>query len=215
MSWLSNATGVDVDLAGQFNKDAPTPTKVALDPNTQQLISAQIDKASRPGSAFGAELGQGVESGVARLGAMGSDNSAKSGVSSAQTQAIRNVYGAQTGQALEHLKFQNQIAGEQRKAVQMQTAAQLALHQQQTQTNYLQSLTQAYNQMEQQRAQFVSNISGLASYGMGSYAGYRAGKANQAMNAQNQQVSDFSSGQWQNLGNTNSGVYNDLGNYQA
>ena len=167
MSWLSQATGIDLDTQAS----APKPGQAPLSPETQALIGQQIDKASRPASAFGAELGTGMESGVSRLGAMDTSGIAQSGVTPGMQQAIRNVYAGQTGNELEKLKFGNQIAGEQRKAQAMQTASQLALHQQQMQTNYMQQLVTAQNQMEQQRAQFIAQMSGLASYGFGSYMG--------------------------------------------
>lgn len=167
MSWLSDALG----------GDAPTPPKPKeLDPATQALIAGQAQSAMRSGSQFGEEINKGINERVGQIGQFGSSDQAQTGMDPAMFQAMRNAYSGQTGSYLRDLKEQGALMGEQRKSHALRQASQFALQKAQQNTNYYQTLTDSYNQMEAQRAQFVSAISGLASYGIGTYAAGRKPK---------------------------------------
>ena len=150
--------------------DTPDLNIVQTDPTTQGLINQNVSQSARPTGAFANDINTNVNNSVGRLSGSGANNYANSGVSDGYKQALVNAYGGQTNKYMQNLNAENQITAEQRKAKAMQTASQLALHQQQTQNDNFQTLTSAYNQMEAQRAEFVAQISGLASYGIGRYA---------------------------------------------
>lgn len=161
MSWLSELTG----------GDAPKPPKpVALDTVTQAMIEQQTQNAMRSGGQFGEDLNKGIEQRVGQIGQFGSSDQAQTGMDPAMFQAMRNAYSGQTGSYLRDLKEQHALMGEQRKSQALRLSSQFALQRMQQNTNYYQTLTDSYNQMEAQRAQFVASISGLASYGAGTYA---------------------------------------------
>jgi hypothetical protein len=157
-----------------FDQQTPTPLPPAqIGQGTQDIMNAQATSAMRPSSAFAGDITKGISQRVGQIGQSGNSDPAQTGMSPAAFEAMRNVYAGQTGDALNRINMQSSFEGEQRKAQALKLAAQNAMQQQQTKTNYFQTLTDSYNQMEAQRAQFVSQISGLASYGMGSYAGAR------------------------------------------
>ena len=155
MSWLSDALG----------GSSPTPPKPKeLDPATQALIAGQAQSAMRSGAQFGEDINKGIGERVGQIGQFGSSDQAQTGMDPAMFQAMRNAYSGQTGKYLSDLKEQGALIGEQRKAHALKQASIFALQKEQQNTNYYQTLTDSYNQMEAQRAQFVSAISGLASY---------------------------------------------------
>jgi len=156
-----------------FDQQTPTPQFTPLDAQTQGLIKEQAASAMRPSSQFGNELNQGINQRVGQIGQFGNTDMANTGMTSGMHEALRNAYSGQTGDALDRIKFSNSIEGDQRKAQALRLASQNAMQQQQTRTNYFQTLTDSYNQMEAQRAQFVSAISGLGQHSMGTYAGSR------------------------------------------
>jgi hypothetical protein len=154
--------------------DTPTPRRQELDAATQGLINQQFDQAKRSPSEFAADLNKGIESSVSRLGGLGASDFGTTGVNPGMREALRNAYSGQTGEAIDRIKLNNQIMGEQRKGNALKLASQYALQQQSAQTNYFQALTDAYNQMEAQRAALVSAISGVANTAMGMYMGSRS-----------------------------------------
>lgn len=157
-----------------FDQQTPTPQFTPLDAQTQGLIKDQTTSAMRSSNQFGNELNQGIDQRVGQIGQFGNTDMANTGMTPGMHEALRNAYSGQTGDALDRIKFSNSIEGEQRKANALRLASQNAMQQQQTKTNYFQTLTDSYNQMEAQRAQFVSAISGLGQHMMGTYAGARS-----------------------------------------
>lgn len=161
-------------MAGIFDfgsSDTPTPPKAEMPQIAQEQMQNIIASAKRSPEDFAKESMTNVESGMGMLGGGAPQSFAQTGVQPEKLQAFRNVYGAQTGQAMERMKAQNAIEAEQRKMQKLQIASKLAMHQAQVQTDYLQSLTNAYNQMEAQRAALISNISGTAGQAIGMYYG--------------------------------------------
>lgn len=169
MSDLSKFLGLD-------RNSTPTPqAPVNLDPQSQALLNAQSQAAMRPSSEFTNELNKGLDERTSQIGDFGNASQAQTGMSPGMRDALRNAYSAQTGDALDRIKLNNSIEGQQRKSNALALASHYALQQQQiTKTNYFQTLTDAYNQMEAQRAQFVSSLTGLANYGIGTYEGSRS-----------------------------------------
>lgn len=161
MSTISEMLGLD---------NTPTNQQVRLDPTTQGLINAQITQASRPVSQFQNEMEKGVSQNVNRLSGSSQNDYGKSGVTEGYKDALRNAYSGQTGDALRSMSISNEINAEKRKANALGIASSLALHQQQTNTNYYQTLTDAYSQMEAQRAAFVAALSGVGQMAIGQYA---------------------------------------------
>jgi hypothetical protein len=157
-----------------FDQQTPTPQFTPLDAQTQGLIKEQAASAMRPSNQFGNELNQGINQRVGQIGQFGNTDMANTGMTQGMHEALRNAYSGQTGDALDRIKFTNSIEGDQKKAQALRLASQNAMQQQQTRTNYFQTLTDSYNQMEAQRAQFVSAISGLGQHAMGTYAGARS-----------------------------------------
>lgn len=149
----------------------PEPGKSELDPVAKQMIADQLSQASRSPQDFAKELTQGLEQSVSRLKGSDLSDIGKTGVTPGFRDALRSAYSAQTGDALDRIKLNNQLVAEQRKANALQMASRFSLHQANMQTNYYQSLTDAYNQMEAQRAALVANISGLGAQAIGTYAG--------------------------------------------
>lgn len=170
MSSVSDFFGIDIDLAGGGGK-TPTPQKAELPEIAQQHLKDIVASAKRSPEEFAKESMANVESGMGMLGGGAPESFAKTGVQPEKIQAFRNVYGAQTGQAMERMKAQTAIEAEQRKMQKLQIASQLMLDQAGLQTKYYQSLTNAYNQMEAQRAALISNISGTAGQAIGMYYG--------------------------------------------
>jgi hypothetical protein len=155
-------------------QDLPNPSFVNTDPATQGLINQNIAQASRPVDSFAGDINKNVDQSVNHLNVSTGASPEQTGMSSGTRDALINAYAGQTGDYLNKQKATNQIVAEQRKANALKVASQLALHQQATTTNNYQTLTDAYSQMEAQRAAFVAQISGLASYGIGSYAGAKS-----------------------------------------
>ena len=157
------------------NQATPMPQKAEMPQAAKEQLQNIISTAQQSPEQFAQQSMQGVEQGMGMLGGAGTAKEyAQTGIQPGQLQALRNVYSTQTGKALEQMKAQGAIQAEQKKMQKLQLASQLALHQANTQTNYLQNLTDAYNQMEAQRAALVGALSGVASQGMGMYFGARA-----------------------------------------
>ena len=168
MSIISSAFG--------FDGSNLLPTSVALDPNTKKLMDDQSQRAMRPSAAFKDELNQGIDkaSNVGLFG--GGGGTAQTGMSSGQFEAMRNAYAGQTGDALNKIRANHDIMAEQRKMQELKQTSQYALQQQGLKNNAFANLTAAYNQMDAQRAQFVSALTGLANYGIGTYAAAQRNK---------------------------------------
>lgn len=166
------------DFTRAMGWDSPDilPTQVALDPNTKKLMDEQAQRAMRPSSAFRDELNQGIDraSNVGQFG--GGGGMAQTGMSPGQFEAMRNVYAGQTGDALNRIRANHDIMAEQRKMQELKQTSQYALQQQGLKNNAFANLTAAYNQMDAQRAQFISALTGLANYGIGTYAGAQHNK---------------------------------------
>jgi hypothetical protein len=165
-----------MDLIGQLigiNKDAPTAQKAPLDPVTQSLVNAQFEEAKKSPQEFSAQATKGIDQAVNSLGGLGGSDYGKSGTTQGYREALRNAYSGQTGDALNRIKLNSEIQGHQQKANALSMASRFALQQRQTETSYFQTLTEAYNQMEAQRAALVGAISGVANQAVGMYVGSR------------------------------------------
>lgn len=176
MSLFSQATGLDVNLLG--GSSAPgAPKKQELDPIAQAMMNQQRQQALGSAQSFQQPLNQGIEQRVAQLGSMGglgAGGVAQTGTTEGMNQALRNQFAGETQDTLKRIKTQNEFTAEQHRAQALKQASQYALQQQKVGINYQQMLMDAQNAQDAQRAQFVSAISGLASYGIGSYAAARA-----------------------------------------
>lgn len=171
------------------SSETPKLQQAQMPEAAKEQMQALISQAKQSPEQIAQQSMTGVEKGMGMLGGGAPQDFAKTGVQPEKIQAFRNVYGAQTGKALEQLKSQNLIQAEQKKMQKLQMASQLALHAANVQTNYLQTLTDAYNQMEAQRAGLVSAISGIGNQAAGMYFGARAkgiGGGNYSGNANHQ-----------------------------
>jgi hypothetical protein len=151
---------------------SPAPKQIGLDAGTQGLIQSSIAEANRPTSSFASEMNSGAQGALNRLAPTDAVNDfGKTGTTTGFRDAIRGAYAGQAGQALEHIKTTNDLMAEQRKANALKQASQNVMQQANMNTNYYQTLTDSYNQMEAQRSAFISSISGLANYAAGTYIG--------------------------------------------
>lgn len=149
--------------------ETPTPKYVPLDQQSQGLLNDMQGQAQAPTSDWQAKATKGVDS-ASQLGGQQLNYQAQSGQTDAMSKALHNAYQGQAqkqiGSLVDQSKFNAQIA----KANYAANINHALLGQAQTQVSNYQMLTDAYNQSEAARAQFVSAISGLANYGMGRYA---------------------------------------------
>jgi len=177
MSLLSDATGIDINL-GLGGSAPPKPKQVELDPTTLALMNQQRQQALGSAQSFQAPLNQDIEQRVAQLGSMNTmgGGEAQTGTTQGMNEALRNAYAGETQDTLKKIKTQNEFTAEQQRTQALRQASAYALQRQRTGINYQQMLMDAQNAQDAQRAQFVSAISGLASYGIGSYAAAKAGQ---------------------------------------
>lgn len=178
----------DISSFLNLDREAPATRQAALGPGTQSLIAEQSAYANRPTSSFVQDINKNVEAGLGRLGADTYGDYGKSGVSKEYQQALRNAYSGQTGDTLRRISSENEMVAQQRKANALAVASQYAQHKQALDINQFQRLTDAYAQMEAQRAQFVAAISGLANYGVGTYMGAKSGNVAPAIKSPDQSI---------------------------
>lgn len=159
------------DIFGMNIKtDLPNLPLQELDPATKAMIEQQREQAMQPTSEIAAPMTAGIEERLGQVG-LAPGLQAQTGVSPGMIKAIENIHAGQTQDVLKNLKYGSQMRAEVEKANRLKQAASYAMTQQQTKLNHYQALTDAYGQMEAQRAQFVASLTGLASYGMGSFMG--------------------------------------------
>jgi hypothetical protein len=161
------------NLFGTRVKD-PELQFAQVDPQTQANIAQQFDEAKRAIPDFAKEQSAGLEASVGRLASGPSQDYAITGVQPGFKDALRNIYSGQTSDFLNKLKLNNQVLAEKRKQEQLKQASRYALYASGVETSYLQSLTDAQNQMEAQRAAIISQISGSVGYAAGTYIGSRS-----------------------------------------
>ena len=178
------------NLFGTKTKD-PEPQFAQVDPQTQANIAQQLEQAKRSIPDFAKEQSAGLEASVGRLAGGPSQDYATTGVQPGFRDAIRNIYSGQTSDFLNKLKLNNQVLAEKRKQEQLKQASRYSLYASGVETSYLQSLTDAQNQMEAQRAALVSQISGSAGYAIGTYMGSRSNSIGRGNSTPDQQPMQF------------------------
>lgn len=152
-------------LGGLFGQ-APDPKVVALDPETQGLIYQGSENAMRPEGDFQADINQGIE----RSGTLGANPSqlmqnaaglgydGSNGGGDIYNDALRSVYNQKSGLNQENQKWDNKLQAQSQQTKKLRSAAIQAMGQQRAATANFEMLTQAYNQNEMARAQFVSSL---------------------------------------------------------
>jgi hypothetical protein len=156
-----------------FGKTSSGPGFVSPDQQTQGLMAQGVSLASRPAGDFATQSSQGMEGGLQSQlqGApQASQEAARMGVQPGQqgfNTALRNQYNAYAGRQLGGMMATNRVNAEMQKANMMNQYAKAYLGQQRAMTENYANLTQAFNQNEQARAQFISQLFGAADYGIG------------------------------------------------
>lgn len=153
--------------------DAPTPTTVPLDKDTEGMINEGVDRASRPGSEFAGEINQGVSQNAANLGQneqQAAQSDQRLGGGAVGADALRQVYNAQSGNTIGRMMKANQYRGELAKADYMNQMSHAAMAKQRVAAQNYHMLTEAYNHAEMARAQFVNSLFQIGQTGMGMYA---------------------------------------------
>lgn len=160
-------------MAGLFGT-APQPNIVPLDPGTQQLLDQGTTRAGQDASTFAGQLNQGVSQAGNQLGESNQQLN-QQGAAAAQSpgmmQAIRNAYSGQTQKNIQAIQSKNQQAGLYAKLDYTNQMARAALMQQNIAAQNYTTLTQAYNQAETSRAQFVNSLFQTVDVGIGIMAG--------------------------------------------
>lgn len=139
----------------------PDNKQISLDPAVQGLLNDTVKRASADTASFGQATNQGIDERVGQLNQ--SNNSikqmaAKTGQDPAMLEAISGAYGSQAHDQIQKIKSQNDFNAPLRKANALSGAAAAVLGQQQAKNSFYQSLTDAYNQSEANRAQLVSTL---------------------------------------------------------
>jgi hypothetical protein len=166
-------------MAGLFQSETPTPNYVPLNQQSQGLLNDMVSNATSPTQSWADRANQGV-SNASQLGiqsAPAESMQANTGVDPSMHQALRNAYQGQANKQIGDIMNKNSFNSQIAKANYSSSINQALQGQAQTHVNNYQQLTDAYNQSESARAQFVSAISGLANYGMGTYAAKMTPKA--------------------------------------
>ena len=158
---IGNILGQYGTALGKFTGmgQAPDPTIVPLDADTQGLLNQSVDRASRPDAEFAASLNQGAVIGAGQLG-----QSEMQGQQEAQrlgdtySDAIRQSYASRANDSVGRLIRANEYKAKLQKGDQMRQMSQAAMAQQNVATQNYAMLTEAFNQSEMARANFVSQI---------------------------------------------------------
>ena len=146
-----------------------SPKYVPLDPQSQALLDSMQGQAQAPASEWAQKANKGVET-AGQLGQpTAPQDFAKTGINEPMGAAIRNAYKGQANQQIGNILKQNEFNAQIAKANYSAQINNALLGQAQTHVANYQLLTDAYNQNEAARAQFVASLTGLAAYGMGTY----------------------------------------------
>lgn len=163
------ATGFDRVFDFLGGGDAPKPPDmVQLDPRARELLDQGVARASRSGAEHQDEENAGIDAYAGGLlGGGGDQEAASSAQNPYYVQGLRDAYKSQARSGIDAVKNQNQFSAEMRRSDQLKRMQMAAMGQQQAQLQNYQMLTQAYNQNEAARAQFISSIFGVARTGIG------------------------------------------------
>lgn len=156
------------DQLGLFGK-APDVKTVAVDQGTQDLLNKGVDNAIRPTEQFHQDINANVDKGAASIGAGKTGEQTDAGLANTPgfTQALRDKYATMNQKDINDLKFRNKQQAEMTRADQMHKMAMAAMGQQRAATQNYQMLSDAYNQNEAARAQFVNELFQTGSYAAG------------------------------------------------
>lgn len=141
--------------------DAPDRKNVDLNPKAKELIKAGVNRAMRSPEEYAAERNAGVDNATQVIGPNENQlnqQAAQMGQDPAMLKAISNVYQGQAGQQIARLKSDNNLKSGLMKAESLKRMAHAAIAQQNVETQNFERLTDAYNQNEIARAQFVSSL---------------------------------------------------------
>lgn len=170
-------------LDNLFQK-APDRQIVQQDPAVNDLINAQVERASKGPEAFAQAKNVGIDqSSTAPNFQMLAQQGSRTGEDQGMLNAIQNVYRQKDNQNIERLKQKNAQTSEIDRADALRKAAMAAMGRQQVQNDIFGQLTDAYNQQEAARAQFVSGLFGIGRQAamMGGFKGANAPSMNQRM----------------------------------
>lgn len=160
-----------------FLGKAPDVKKVDLDPGTQELLNQGTNRATRPDSEFGSEINQNVGQAAAshNLRSEGAQQESNNfGQTPQFMEALRQSYSARAGENINNLVRSNEHRGRLQKADELRQMSIAALGQQRAATQNYAMLTQAYNQAEMARAQFVSSLFQVGNQAMATNAANRS-----------------------------------------
>lgn len=145
-----------------------TANVVPLDDQTNQLISAGVNRATAPSDQVANNLNAGVGDSTSSLAGPSVDQrAAKTGENAPMLQAIKNQYNQVAGKDIQRITNQNRINADVTKSQWLKQYAAGAMAQQNVATQNYASLTNAYNQSQMARAQVLSSILGLGGVAVG------------------------------------------------
>lgn len=152
---------------GLFGK-APDPTTVPLDSDTQGLINESTNRALQPQSTFNDSINQNVDMGrsLDQDQQHAHQEDVGMGGDSGMNQALRNQYSSRASTAINKIKARNDMEAQMQRANYMKQVSMAAMGQQRAAVQNYQMLTDAYNQSEMARAQFVNSLFQTANVGM-------------------------------------------------
>lgn len=165
-----------LDFLNPLKKMPEAPAPVQVDPQVQGLIDSGVDRSVRSPEEIAAETNQGVAVGAGQLGQseqQAQNQGLRQGGDAGYINALRGAYSARSDQNIGRIVEKNQMQAQYKKSDQMAKMSRTALAQQRVQTQNFETLTQAYNQQEMARAQFINQIFQLGGTGMGMAAANR------------------------------------------
>lgn len=163
--------------------EAPDPSVVPLDSQTQGMIEEGVTRAGRSGAEFANELNQGVQQSAHTFSpneTLASQADQRSGdISTPYGQALRGAYSAYGDDTVSRMMRSNQMKGQLAKADYMNRMSKVMMAQQRVSAQSNQMLVDAYNQGEMARAGLVNELFQTAGTGVAMYANRRRSPSQQ------------------------------------
>lgn len=157
----------------QLTGGAPDPVIVPLDEGTQGLLNRGTDRATRPSEDYAADLNRGVAEAAQQFSQgpqAGAQESKRLGMDDGFNAALRQAYGSRESDIVNRLVRSNQYRGQLQRSQEMHRMSIAAMAQQRVATQNFAMLTEAYNQQEMARAQFISQLFQTGANAMSMYA---------------------------------------------
>lgn len=163
-------------IGGMFdgNQNPDAPGKVPLDPGAQALVDRGINRSERPVDQYAAENAKNAEAyGEGLSGGNAEQRAAQTGSNPYFAKAAQQLYQQKAAKGYSDINKENHLNAFIQRGHEMNQQAQVLLGQQQAMNQQQAFLANVYAQQEQERAQMINSIFGLANRGIGSYFGNR------------------------------------------